>query len=133
MWAAHRNVKLRFAYDFLTYLSQGIWSVAILTNYLTALTSDVQWVGYVEGMQGICMALISLPAGYVADKFGHKWVLRSSRAVGVGAVFLGVAGVVLQGPREFLLVSSSLVMWGVYFGLANPALDADFANSTYAG
>jgi hypothetical protein len=74
-----------------------------------------------------------VPCG-MANHYAHvRRVLRAARLVGCAAALLGMHGVWEGGQSEFAMVSASLVLWGVYFGLSNPALDAHFANSTPPG
>ncbi len=86
--------------------------------YLAQLGSNPQQIGFILGLFGAAMAIMHIPAGHLADRFGRRPILVAAWVTGLLAVVvmalatalpLFVAGMLLYGLTSF--VSSPLASY----------------------
>ena len=107
----------------------------MLSVYLLQLTDSAKYVGFAEGTQGMCMAMIAVPSGFLADKLGRERILRVAAIVGLLATATVSFALWCTGGEQqvYELMVVGLGLCGLYNGLSSPALDALFADSIATG
>ena len=132
-----RNVQVAYAFTLVAGLARGVWSYSVLSGYLYVLTSNSNFlVGLAEGAQGIAQAVVSLGAGWAADRFRRDAVCRAAAGLGVCAsagLALAVSLPDLDEKRRFVALVCGLGSFGAYQGVWNTALETIFADSTKRG
>lgn len=105
----HRNHRLLMLALFIWALGEGIWYINLRQLYLVELGATTAQVGVALALEAVARALLPIPAGYLADRFGSRTIMISSW-------FLGIAGT---------LVGALAHTWQVFVpGLAIYALSA---------
>lgn len=107
----------------------------MLSVYLLQLTDNAKYVGFAEGTQGMCMALIAIPSGFLADRLGRERILRCAAVVGLLATTTVSVALWWTGGEQqvYAFMVVGLGLCGLYNGLSSPALDALFADSIATG
>ncbi|DBA78565.1 TPA: hypothetical protein ACH3X2_007878 [Trebouxia sp. C0005] len=114
-----------------------------MATYIYLLENQsAKLVGLAQGIQGT-LALSSVPAGWVADKFRRDQVLKCCAFADIGAMVCTVCAILL--PRtltvpmfgavvhtKFLCLCIALALWGLGQG-AGPVSEALLADSTRTG
>src|SRR5579884_2898971 len=62
----------------------------VLNLYLYSLGYDARFIGIINGMQSVAILLVSVPLGYIADRFGRRSVLVLG-GIGYPLTIAGVA------------------------------------------
>jgi len=124
----NRNVQLVLAFTLAQSLGGGIWMGNMLSTFIYLIAgSSNQLLGLTSAATGFTMTLVVFPAGAIADRFRRDWMLRIGAGLGViSAVFLFVV-------EGLLFILLSLIFYGLFNGLINPALEALFADSIKSG
>ena len=82
-----RNVKIILVYTWITFTGRGTWNQNVLATLIFLLRSgDPKAVGFITAAMGLSQLLISLPTGYLADKYRRDTLLRVAAVLGVAAV-----------------------------------------------
>ena len=91
-------------------------------KYVEALGGTAAIIGLIGASELIARALVQIPGGYLADKYGRKWLIFTM------TFFAGLARVfyVLAPSWEWILVGAVM---GGFAGLYQPALNAIIADS----
>ncbi|ETV99023.1 hypothetical protein H310_08494 [Aphanomyces invadans] len=124
------NVKLSFLYTLAFWSSRSIVFEQILSGYVFVLTSSNEPVGYIKGVQGIVQLLVAIPGGYASDHCRRDTVLKWSGGIGLCCAFLTLFALFMNHMPLLYVV---FALWGVFFALQVPALEALFADSVPQG
>ena len=89
-------------------------------------------VGLAQGLNGVLQLLVALPAGVAADKARRDTTLRFGALLGLAAVAVLAAGVILDAPR-FAILFSAMGLLGAYKGGTSPVVETVFADATPKG
>jgi MFS family permease len=91
-------------------------------KYVEALGGTAAIIGLIGASELIARALVQIPGGYLADKYGRKWLIFTM------TFFAGLARVfyVFAPSWEWILVGAVM---GGFAGLYQPALNAIIADS----
>jgi MFS family permease len=122
------NVKLAFAFSFLTSLGRGIWMGNVLSAYIYYFSNKSNiTLGQTSLAMGLTMTVFVFPAGYFADKFRRDILLK------IASVF-GIAGlaVILFG-NSMISIFVALSLWGLFQAITRPALESILADSIESG
>lgn len=127
--STNRNIRLTLLYTGLAFAGRSIWNQSVLATYVYLITSsNPEAVGFITAVMGCSQLLASFPTGYLADKHRRDSMLKVASAVGIVAILVTLAAMFLmQGSYAMLVVA--LGVWGCYWGIANTALGALFADS----
>jgi DHA1 family tetracycline resistance protein-like MFS transporter len=90
--------------------------------YVKALGGTATSLGIVGAVEMITRGLVQIPGGYIADKYGRKWIIMTMTTLaGLSRIIY-----VFAPSWEWLLIGSALMgITGIYI----PALDAMIADS----
>lgn len=129
----NRNIKFNLLYTGLAFAGRSIWNQSVLATYVYLITnSNPEAVGLITAVMGMAQLMASIPTGYVADKHRRDSMLKLAAAVGVLAI--GVTLVALYAvPGSYKVLVLALGTWGLFWGIANTALGALFADSVPDG
>lgn len=114
----NRNVVLFALYSLLTGAGNAICFFVLLSPLLFLLTGDPLFVGYAEGVQGLCSALVAIPAGLLADKWSRAGVARVGLSLSL-LVYAAMATVVwlpLASMPLYWIMFALLALEGLGFG-----------------
>jgi MFS family permease len=91
-------------------------------KYVEALGGTAAIIGLIGASELIARALVQIPGGYLADKYGRKWLIFTM------TFFAGLARVfyIFAPSWEWILVGAVM---GGFAGLYQPALNAIIADS----
>jgi len=91
-------------------------------KYVEALGGTAAIIGLIGAAELVARALVQIPGGYLADKYGRKWLIFTM------TFFAGVARVfyVFAPNWEWILVGAIM---GGFAGIYQPALNAIIADS----
>ena len=91
-------------------------------KYVEALGGTAAIIGLIGAAELVARALVQIPGGYLADKYGRKWLIFTM------TFFAGVARVfyVFAPSWEWILVGAIM---GGFAGIYQPALNAIIADS----
>jgi MFS family permease len=91
-------------------------------KYVEALGGTAAVIGLIGAVEQVSRALVQIPGGYLADKYGRKWLIFSM------TFLAGIARVlfVFAQSWEWILLGSILVG---FTGIYQPALNAIIADS----
>jgi MFS family permease len=91
-------------------------------KYVEALGGTAAIIGLIGASELIARALVQMPGGYLADKYGRKWLIFTM------TFFAGLARVfyIFAPSWEWILVGAVM---GGFAGLYQPALNAIIADS----
>lgn len=106
-----RDFRLLWLNALSFYVARGM-QVLVLSWLVLELTDAPGLVGAVLFAQGIPLALFSLPAGIVADRFDRRWLLIASQVVSVLATAI----------LALLVTADAAPVWSVFviaFGLGS--------------
>lgn len=121
------NITVVLYYTCTVFAGRSIWNQNVLANFVYLLKDgDPEAVGFLTAAMGISQLLVSFPSGYLADKYRRDNILKVSSAIGVSAIATSLVALVLASFRWLLV---SLCVWGVYWGCAQTAVTALFADS----
>lgn len=90
--------------------------------YLQQLGADPILIGTLLGINGLVMTLVQIPAGYLADKFGARPIMRFSWIVGTIATWMMalapslswfVAGLILYGVTSSVMAPLNAYIQGI--------------------
>lgn len=122
-----RNVTIILWYTFSVFAGRSIWNQNVLANFAFLLSDgDPKAVGFLTAAMGITQLLVSFPAGFLADKYRRDTILKVSSVIGVAAI---LTTMVALHYGSFYWLLTSLSVWGVYWGCAQTAVQALFADS----
>jgi MFS family permease len=120
-----RNVWLWFAAWVTVGLSQFGLVMVVLNLYLLRLGYGTEFIGTVQGLQGLLVAAFALPAGILGSKVGSRRVMISGLAMtSVGTALLPLADVVTITPGArsvWLLAATCCIGLGFASYMANTA------------
>ncbi|KAG5191115.1 hypothetical protein JKP88DRAFT_352424 [Tribonema minus] len=149
MWEGRsRNVRLVFAYSFLAGMCRSLWSATVMSTYIYLLTGSEARVGYVTGIQGTAQALAAPLGALVSDKRGRVHALRVGGAAGLLSVAATAAAVAYAESRDaggsgdsgsgsgggpFAVLCCAMAAWGVTWAVADPGVEALFADCVPCG
>eukprot|EP00611_Tribonema_gayanum_P010496 TRINITY_DN2052_c2_g1_i2.p1 TRINITY_DN2052_c2_g1~~TRINITY_DN2052_c2_g1_i2.p1 ORF type:complete len:558 (+),score=249.24 TRINITY_DN2052_c2_g1_i2:100-1773(+) len=149
MWEGRsRTVRLVFAYSFLAGMCRSLWSATVMSTYIYLLTGSEARVGYVTGIQGTAQALAAPLGALISDKRGRVHALRVGGAAGLLSVAATAAAVVYAESRDaggrgdadssssggpFAVLCCAMAAWGVTWAVADPGVEALFADSVPCG
>ena len=99
------------------------------------------YVGYVEAAQGTIILVVSLPIGFLADKFSKSLVIRAGAIcipiAAAATIFAAVYGVAHESPQEVLtsyyILFGAMCMWGLGYAIYGGPVQALLADSTPTG
>jgi MFS transporter, DHA1 family, multidrug resistance protein len=91
--------------------------------YIQALGGTASTIGLIGAVEGISRGIVQIPGGYLADKYGRKWLIASMTFVAAFARLLYI----FAPSWEWILVGALLVGVTNIYG---PALMAIVADST---
>jgi len=129
----NRNIRLTLYYTAFAFAGRSIWSQSVLATYVYLLTnSNPEAVGLISAAMGISQLLASIPTGYFSDVYRRDTMLKLASLVGLVAVVVSLMAV-YHTPRSFFLLVVALAVWGIFWGIANTALGALFADSIADG
>jgi len=91
-------------------------------KYVEALGGTAAIIGFIGAVEQVSRAVVQIPGGYLADKYGRKWLIFSM------TFLAGIARVlfVFAPSWEWILLGSILVG---FTGIYQPALSAIIADS----
>ncbi|TEU12493.1 MFS transporter, partial [Candidatus Bathyarchaeota archaeon] len=91
-------------------------------KYVEALGGTAAIIGLIGASELLARALVQIPGGYLADKYGRKWLIFTM------TFFAGIARVfyIFAPSWEWILVGAVM---GGFAGLYQPALNAIIADS----
>ncbi len=85
----HRNHRLLMLALFIWALGEGIWYINLRQLYLVELGATTTQVGLALALEAIARALLPIPAGYLADRFGARTIMISSWFLGIVGTLIG--------------------------------------------
>mmetsp|Transcript_10910 Transcript_10910/g.32698 ORF Transcript_10910/g.32698 Transcript_10910/m.32698 type:complete len:477 (-) Transcript_10910:470-1900(-) len=129
--AANFNVKLLLWFTFLETAATSVSTGDILSAYLFMLSGSNATVGYIQGVKGTAMMVLSVPAGWMADRWRRDGVLVTAAVLGAVASAVLAVATFVGAPLWMLYLSMGLM--GAYSGANNPATESLFADSVIAG
>ena len=90
--------------------------------YIKALGGTATSLGLVGAAEMISRGLVQIPGGYIADKYGRKWIIMTmTMLAGLSRIIY-----VFAPTWEWLLIGSTILgLTGIYY----PALEAMIADS----
>jgi MFS family permease len=88
--------------------------------YLQQWGADSVTIGWILGAAGIIMALAQLPAGYLADRIGAKWIMFAAWALGA------VATLMMALAPSLSLFSIGLIIYAMT-GFGTPPMNSYIA------
>ncbi|KAF0718900.1 Aste57867_1400 [Aphanomyces stellatus] len=127
---ADHNVKLSFLFTLAFWSSRSIVFEQILSGYVFVLTKSNEPVGYVKGVQGIVQLLAAVPGGFASDRLRRDTVLKWSAGIGLVCACLTLYALYVNHMTLLYVVFG---LWGLFFALQVPALEALFADSIPQG
>eukprot|EP00980_Cylindrotheca_fusiformis_P031284 scaffold26122_cov127-Cylindrotheca_fusiformis.AAC.3 len=131
-----KNVRLILCYTWLVFAGRSIWNQNVLATFCFLLRDgDPKAVGYLTAAMGICQLLVSFPTGVLADRTRRDTLLKVASCVGIVASFATIK-VLYFSPNKKRIYSGlvvALCIWGCFWGIANTALTALFADSVPNG
>ncbi|DBA90154.1 TPA: hypothetical protein ACH3X1_003461 [Trebouxia sp. C0004] len=139
----NQNISSIFIYKLSNGIARGVWSHASMATYIYVLENQsAKLVGLAQGIQGT-LALSSVPAGWVADKFRRDNVLKCCALADIGAIVCTTCAILLPETltipifgavvhTKFLWLCIALALWGLGQG-AGPVSEALLADSTCTG
>jgi len=107
----NRNLALVAASLFIWGAGEGLF-VYFQTIYLQQWGADPLLIGSILGGMGVAMAVVQIPAGYLADKMGSRPIMWASWLLGTAAAWvmalantlpLFIAGMLAYGLTSFVL------------------------------
>lgn len=116
-----RNLKLVVLAMLTWGLGEGIFYI-FQPLYLQEFGANPILIGTILGINGLVMALVQIPAGYLADKFGTRPIMRFSWIMGVVATWLMalapslsffVAGLLLYAVTSSVMAPLNAYVQGV--------------------
>jgi MFS family permease len=120
-----RNVWLWFAAWITVGLSQFGLVMVVLNLYLLRLGYGTEFIGTVQGLQGLLVATFALPAGIVGSKVGSRRVMIVGLGLAsIGTALLPLADLVSVAPRArsvWLLAATCCIGLGFASYMANTA------------
>ncbi|CAM9535324.1 unnamed protein product [Phaeothamnion confervicola] len=88
-------------------------------------------VGYITGIMGLAQVIAAPAGGFLGDKLRRSRALALSAGVGLTAAAVLTAAVAANAGYGWLCVAS--VVWGVFWAISNPAIEALYADSVPNG
>jgi len=79
---------------------------------------------------GMAQLSTSLPSGWLADKYRRDTMLRVGSGIGFVAA---ISTFIASRMNSFVLLGSSLAIWGLFWGVVNTSVTALFADSIADG
>ncbi len=126
------NLKENFSYFrgnlLVLTLSWVFWTPAMVMvytyepNYILALGADTFIMGAIYGISTVVLCLTRIPGGFIADRFGRKWVI-AIMSFGAALTYLPYA---FAQSWQWILVAATLSSLTLIY---QPALMAAFADS----
>lgn len=102
----NRNIKLFMLANVLIQIGMGVFMV-MYNLYIKELGMPETVNGKVISMTATASALMLIPAGFMSDRFGRKWILIIGAALGAATLFY----------RSFAIAESQLVTAAFLTGL----------------
>jgi predicted MFS family arabinose efflux permease len=126
-----RNVTIVLIYTFFLFAGRSIWNQNVLATFVYLLRDgDAKAVGFTTAAMGISQLIVSVPSGFLADRYRRDTMLKFASLLGAAAA--GTTIVALHHTSYAYLVVA-LCVWGVYYGVANTGVSALFADSIRDG
>lgn len=127
-----RNILLTLIFTAIAFAGRSLWSQSVLSTFVYLLEdNDPKAVGYITGVMGLAQLVSSFPTGVLADHYRRDTLLKGASAVGLLAIGLTLTAVLIK--QSYLWLTLALAIWGVFWGMANTALGALFADSVPNG
>ena len=128
--ARARNARGVLLYSLLASAGRSIWAGDVLSAYVFLLTRSTTAVGALTGARGVAQIALAPVSGYAADRAPRHVLLRLGSCVGLAAAAVAVGAL---SARAFAPLCGAMVLWGCYWAVVNPAVDAIFADSVADG
>lgn len=126
-----RNVPIALAYTAFVFAGRSVWSQSVLSTFVFLIRQeDYRAVGFITAVMGLAQLVTSLPVGYLADRYRRDTLLRVASVVALAAIVATLYAIYTNNYRALVV---GLAVWGVYYGIANTALSALFADSIPTG
>jgi MFS family permease len=81
---------------FIWALGEGIWYINLRQLYLVELGAASAQVGMALALEAAARALLPIPAGYLADRFGTRTIMVSSWFLGIAGTLIGALATTWQ-------------------------------------
>ena len=115
-------------------ISASIRAGDALSAFVFLQTESNKAVGIIQGINGVVQLVVSLPAGWLADRRRRDLVLRIGAMMGLcGGLSLLAAMISTWMTNSILRVGVAMSLLGSYRGIYTPALEAIFADSVEVG
>lgn len=102
----NRNIRLFILANILIQIGLGVFMV-MYNLYIKELGMPETVNGQVISMTALASAIALIPAGFLSDKFGRKWIIIGGVALGAATLFY----------RSFAVVETPLVYAAFFTGL----------------
>ncbi len=104
----NRNIKYFLLANVFIQFGLGVFMV-MYNLYIRELGMPETVNGKVISMTALATAVMLVPAGYLSDKFGRKWMIAGGAAVAMVTLFLRSAAV-LEGPIVYMSLLTGVFM-----------------------
>ena len=126
-----RNVPLALAYTAFAFAGRSIWSQSVLSAFVFLMRGeDYRAVGSITAVMGLAQLVTSFPSGFLADRYRRDTLLRTASFVALLAIAATLYAIYTNDLNALVV---GLAVWGTYWGIANTALTAIFADSVPSG
>jgi MFS family permease len=130
-WEWDRNIQLFLLYTFLSTAFRGIWDQHIMSVFIYLITNGSNSsVGLLTGISGIAQLICTFFTATIGDTLSRSVILICGACLGLVSILMSVTAISLAN-YFFLLVC--MVLWGFYWAMTNPTLDAMVADSVQQG
>jgi hypothetical protein len=125
------NVRLFLLYTFLSTAFRGVWDQHVMSLFVYLITNGSNYrVGLLTGVSGIAQICCTFATATIGDRYPRHVILRHGSEFGIAAILLSICAILLS---HFSLLFLSMVLWGFYWAITNPTLDAMIADSIERG
>lgn len=126
-----RNIPIVLAYTAFVFAGRSVWSQSVLSTFVFLLRNqNYRAVGLITAVMGLAQLATSFPSGFLADRYRRDSLLKTAAVV---ALFAMVATLYAVYTSDYKSLVVALAIWGSYFGMANTATSALFADSIPTG
>eukprot|EP00854_Cymbomonas_tetramitiformis_P024390 gene24390-29645_t len=120
-----RNLSLIIAYNFFAYMGRSIWGETVLSAYVYIIMGSYSTVGYITGIRGIAQIAFAPIFGWLADKGRRDTMLYIAAFVGYSGAAVSIVATYYE---HYWGLCVAMFLWGAYWGVSSPAIDALFAD-----